>query len=51
METKHDKMRRFLVPCGPGNLPMLVHNILNVLNNNMGRPSGTYLKDIMKGLG
>ena len=37
--------------CGPGDLPMLVHNILNVLNNRMGRPPSSHLKDIWEGIG
>jgi hypothetical protein len=40
----------FLVPCGLGDLPMLVHYILNALNNKMGRPPGSHLKDISKDL-
>lgn len=37
--------------CGPGDLRMLVHIILNVANNKMGRPPGWHLKDILKGFG
>ena len=36
----------FLVSCGSEDVPMLVHIILNLLNNRMGRPPGCHLKDI-----
>ena len=39
------------MPCGLGYLSKLVLDILNVLNNKMGRPLVSHLKNILEGLG
>lgn len=31
--------------CGPRDLPMSLHNVLNVLTSRMGRLHGSHLKD------